>query len=204
MPEDVERLEMFDGDFDYGSSMTAGNDCVTDGVDVDTDDPNTPNDELFSFSTGTEAVFEGAALGSPFDDNCGPVQLRPGSVTYNLEGPQGTILTNDNPSGTSEWERFSITTGPLDPTVDDLSVAGFESGQWFIKIYGLDQSNLNVLRFPFAINGEDENGDPVPFDPPNDDNIRNVPTMNEWGMLAVAILLGIVGFIAIRKRRVVA
>lgn len=199
-PEDIERIEMFDGDFDYGSSMdVGGGNCAADGVDVDTDDPNTANDILFPWTVGTEAVFEGAATALPFDDWCESFQPRPPSVTYSLVGHQGTNITNNNPSGTQEWERFSVTTGPLDPMVDDLSVAMLEPGQWIIKVNGLDQLNLNVLRLPYAINGEDENGDPVPFDP--EEEIRPIPTLSEWGLLAFALFPLFISVYFIRRNR---
>ncbi|MCH7519946.1 MAG: IPTL-CTERM sorting domain-containing protein [Candidatus Dadabacteria bacterium] len=126
-------------------------------------------------------------------------QPRPPSVTYSLVGPQGTNITNDNPSASQEWERFSITTGPLDPMVDDLSVAMLEPGLWLIKVFGLDQSNLNVIRFPFAINGVDENNDPVPFDPPED--IRPIPTLSEWGLLTFVLFTLFISVYFIRRNR---
>ena len=33
---------------------------------------------------------------------------------------------------------------------------------------------------------------------------RNVPTLSEWGLIAMVAVLGIVGFIAIRRRKVTA
>ncbi len=33
---------------------------------------------------------------------------------------------------------------------------------------------------------------------------RNVPTLSEWGLIALACILGIVGFIVIRRRKVTA
>ena len=204
MPEGVERLEMFDGDFDYGSSMLIdpnNGTCAPDGGPADTDDPNTPNDEIFPWAETTEVVFEGAALGSPFDDRCLPIPRRPPSVFYSLVGPEGSNLVNDNPSGTAEWERFSITTGPLDPTVDDLTTPAFEPGSWEIRVFGLDQSNLNVIRFPYAINGVDENENPVPFDP-EPEVVRNVPTMSEWGMLAFVMFALLASVYYLRNRRI--
>ena len=202
MPEDVERVEMFDGDFDYGTSVEneGGSACIPDGVLVDADDANTPNDILFPWTIGTDVVFEGATIGSPADDNCFLPQIRPPSITYSLVGPQGSNLVNDNPSGTSEWERFSITTGALDPMVDDLSTPSFEPGQWLIKVFGLDQSNLNVIRFPYAINGEDENGDPVPFDP---EDPTEIPTLNEWGLIALTSILLAMSVYYLRRKRVI-
>jgi len=200
LPEGIERIEMFDGDFDFGSSIAdSGGNCVIDGVDVDTDDPNTANDILFPWTVGTEVVFEGALLPSPPDDTCFHPFDRPPSVIYSLIGPQGTNIVNDNPSASQEWERFSVTTGPLDPAVDDLSVAMLEPGLWLIKVFGLDQVNLNVIRFPFAINGEDENGEPVPFDPPED--IRPIPTLSEWGLIAFALFTLFISVYYIRRNR---
>jgi hypothetical protein len=200
IPEGIERIEMFDGDFDYGSSIAdSGGNCVPDGVDVDTDDPNTANDILFPWTVGTEVVFEGALLASPFDEGCFTPFNRPPSVIYSLIGPQGTNILNDNPSASQEWERFSVTTGPLDPMVDDLSVAMLEPGLWLIKVFGLDQSNLNVIRFPFAINGVDENNDPVLFD--SEEDIRPIPTLSEWGLIAFALFALFVSVYFIRRNR---
>ena len=44
VPEVIDTLDIWDGDFDFGSSSfdSNGNCILPDGVDVDTDDPNTP------------------------------------------------------------------------------------------------------------------------------------------------------------------
>lgn len=36
------------------------------------------------------------------------------------------------------------------------------------------------------------------------ENLRNVPTLSEWGLIAMAGVLGIVGFMVIRRKRVTA
>ncbi|MCH7519670.1 MAG: IPTL-CTERM sorting domain-containing protein [Candidatus Dadabacteria bacterium] len=33
---------------------------------------------------------------------------------------------------------------------------------------------------------------------------RNIPTLSEWGLIAMAVILGIVGFMVLRRRKVTA
>lgn len=53
---------------------------------------------------------------------------------------------------------------------------------------------MNSILLPFAMNGDGM------FGP--DDDTRNVPTISEWGLIAMAAILGIVGFMVIRRRAI--
>jgi hypothetical protein len=120
------RLELWDGDMDFGSA-----DCV----DNDTDDPDTPDNELPPWAIGTAAVFEGVAVGeprpcgqttgAPVDDNDFPAFLRTPSIIYSVIDPIGRSYANPNPSGNLEWEDFSLDAGTgalADYQVDDLPI----------------------------------------------------------------------------------
>ncbi|GJM15378.1 MAG: hypothetical protein DHS20C13_07050 [Thermodesulfobacteriota bacterium] len=198
VPEGTTELEMWDGDFDYQSSFLAGPfDCQPDGIDADTDDPNTPGDPFLpTWAIGTTAVFEGVGLpASPFDDICNNLQQRSPSATYRIIDPFGVVYENSNPSGDEEWEKFSLTTiAPLDPAVDDLLVSDLPAGVWRLEIIGLDLSNLNSLRWPFALHS---------VNPEESDGTRPIPTLNEWGLItlsAFALLISVY-YLRIRKAK---
>jgi len=201
VPEGITTLDIWDGDFDFGSSFADDNlNCFADGVSVDTDDPNTPDNVLPPWAIGTTAVFEGVSTPTdPFDDICSPLFRRRPSVIYNLTDPAGNVYTNENPSGTEEWELFSISTDePFNPAINDLQVAEIPAGIWRLDIEGLDLQNLNALRFPFALFGVDPGGEV-----PNPTEV-NVPTLSEWGLIATAGILGMIGIFVIRRRKLTA
>ncbi len=203
LPPDVVRLPIWDGDFDFGSSIIDPNDpdnllCIVGGPDVDTDDPNTGPIIPF-FALDTESVIQGISTPTfPFDNVCNGFAPRLPSAQYSFVDPNGVEHNNVNPSGNAEWELFSLTNvPPLDPLVDDLLVADFPEGLWQVKTVGLDMFNVNLFFFEYPIIGVNEEGEPV--EPPDDP--RSVPTLSQWGLIATAGLLGIIGFIVIRRRQ---
>ena len=201
VPEGEGTFNVWDGDFDFTSSIDVMDTCVNDGAALDTDDWNTPPG-VPDFAQGTGAQPQGASPGDPQDDLCFlENQLTP-SVTYDIITPLGDTYNNPNVSGNQEWELFNIGSVGL----VDVPVPGEQPGGiWTMRVRGLDFQNLAGLRFDHPVLAVNESGEPVPFDPiPEPDLVRDVPTMSEWGMLLVAALLGIVGFLTIRKRRVVA
>ena len=196
VPQGETALDVWDGDFDFGDYLATL---------VDTNDPNTPGDPFIpDWSIGTDVEFEGAAGALPPDDlDPGPTALttRPPNVFYNVIDSLGTQYLNDNPSGDVEWELFRMDTMTDDPAIAEYQAAGIPQGLWEVRIEGLDLSNLNSLVLPYDILGFDENGDPVlPPEPPLPP--RNVPTLNEWGLIAMAVIFGIVGYMVIRRREV--
>lgn len=161
-------LEVWDGDFDFGSF-----DCV----DNDTDDPDTPNDVIPEWSVGPGVRNEGVAVGTractgtdgirtgePADDNANEYTRRSPSVVYEVTTPDGATFVNSNPSGNQEWEQFRIETDtsvPADYYVDDLLPAG----RYQISLTGADMNNLNAWHFDYDILCVDETGEPCPVPP---------------------------------------
>ncbi len=187
VPDVIDTLDIWDGDFDFGSeSFDADGNCIKpDGVALDTDDQNTPI-PLPEWALNTDAITQSASIPTnPADDHgCSPLVNRPPSVTYDLVGPNGEIHTNVNPSGNIEWELFNISTNPFNPNLYDLHVDNIEPGLWCIRTNGNDMQNLNSLRVPYAVIGVDDEGNPV-FPP---DMPARIPTLNEWGLISLAII----------------
>ena len=192
VPEGETAIDVWDGDFDYGD---------TSGTVFDTNDPNTPGDPFIpAWAVGTDVVFEGMAGADPNDDNENAVLvIRNPSVIYTVIDSLGNQYLNNNPSGDLEWELFRIGTTTDDPAIAEYQAASIPSGFWEVRLEGLDLSNLNSLVLPYDIFGFDEEGNPVL--PPVS---RNVPTLSEWGLFAMAAILGIVGFMVIRRREITA
>lgn len=181
VPEAVDTLDIWDGDFDFGSaSVDAQGNCMKpDGIDLDTDDPNTPI-PLPEWALNTDAITQGVSVPTePADDNgCSPLTNRPPSVVYDLVGPNGETYSNLNPSGNIEWELFNISTEPFNPNLYDIHVDSIEPGIWCVRTQGNDLQNLNSFRLPYAVIGLDENDEPV-LSPPTP---ASVPTLSHWGI----------------------
>ncbi|GJM14912.1 MAG: hypothetical protein DHS20C13_02390 [Thermodesulfobacteriota bacterium] len=206
VPEGLNTLDIWDGDFDYGSDSFDSVDpffCnAPDGISLDTNDQNTPI-ALPPWSAGTDVIQQGVSVPTapPDDNGCFPLQLRSPSVNYNLVGPNGVSYTNVNPSGNIEWELFNISTEPFNPDLYDIHVDSIEGGLWCVEVFGNDVRNLNSIRLPFDMFGLDENDEPV-LPGPNDPAM--VPTLSEYGLIVMAGILGFVAFIAIRRKQATA
>ena len=192
----------WDGDFDFGSASGDSVICnLADGVNVDTDDFNTPPG-IPEFATNTGAVPQGVSTPTnpPDDFGCTFNLLFNPSVIYDVITPLGDeIFTNENPSGSQEWELYNI--GSV-PDVDVPRAGDIPAGFWEFRVRGLDFGNLAGLRFDFPVVAVNENGEPVPFDPtPEPEIVRNVPTMNEWGMLVFVAFALLVSVYYLRIRR---
>ena len=162
----LHRLEVWDGDFDFGAY-----DCST----YDTDDPDTPNDVLPPWADpASEAVYEGVAQGKvwpsvgcttsgdPSDDTMDGFKVRSPSVTYTLTDSSGHDFVNDNPSGNQEWEDFSISTSRHD--AHDFKVRSIPSGVYHLHVDGLDMDNFSFFRLPYETLCVRADGSPcVPF-----------------------------------------
>ena len=188
-------FNIWDGDFDLGSStfIDAFTPCQINGIDQDTDDPNTPN-EVPVFALGTDAVAESASLNpNPPDDVCINSLLRKPSVFYTVTTPSGQTFTNDNPSGTEEWELFLVST----QGGGDVDLPSIEEGFWRISPQGVDMVNLNAFRLDFPVLALDENDNPVDFDPP----LTPIPTLNEWGLITLALMGLIISVLYLKRRR---
>ena len=165
VPVGTTRLELWDGEMDFGSAN---------GATVDTDDPNTPptgvcvatggtpaqcagNPDVPLWAQGTAAVPEGAkGMGDPPDDNASTfpqcLVLRPPSVTYRLIPPSGpaNAFVNNNPSGDQEWEKFLVSSDPADVDAD-YKPAVIEPGVWKLRIEGMDIFNQFTMHFTLTV-----------------------------------------------------
>lgn len=139
VPDDQQTLCFWDGDFDRGSSPT---------VDQDTDDANTIGKPEFATAF---AVDERAGLkGVPADDAPYPLTRRSPAVKYEIIAPDGaTLYSNDEPSGTEEWEKFVISS---DTTAEaDLNIDSLQAGFHVVHVQGLDLHNLVFFRVNFDV-----------------------------------------------------
>ena len=186
----------WDGDFDFGSvSAMPGQpfNCFIDGIDVDTDDWNTPPG-VPDFAQGTGAVPQSATIGLPPDNGCVLGFAFDPSINYDIITPSGTTYNNPNPSGTEEWELYNIgSVGNVD--VQDSNIPG---GIWTMMVRGTDFSNLNGLRFDHPVVAVNEMGDPVPFDP---EQTATIPTLNEWGLITLSAFVLLISVYYLRRQR---
>jgi len=164
VPVGPEAFDLWDGDFDFGSSTCA---------ERDTDDGDTPADGPGWDHAGL-ALREGVAVGHgapcgivtghPADDDGGSVMFaRTPSVRYSVGTPDGTRFENLNPSGNREWERFSVATSPL--AVADRHTTALDAGLYRVDIVGLDLGNLVALRFAQPVLAIDSGGMPYSLPP---------------------------------------
>jgi hypothetical protein len=152
VPNDSVSLEIWDGDFDRGGNTAAR----------DNDDANTEN-VVPAFATGTTARPEGAqGIGAPADDSPFWLYRRSPAVYYEVIDPQGDpILTNQEPTGTSEWERYAVST---DASIADTNavVASIEPGMYRLRLVGLDLHNTVWLRGNFELCSDARSCTPCP------------------------------------------
>ncbi|MDY7092237.1 MAG: SdrD B-like domain-containing protein, partial [Acidobacteriota bacterium] len=157
-------LVIWGGDLDRGSYN---------GVDLDTDDPDTPNAPFLPDWATDDTVPEGVAVGLPGTtgnpaDDTSPVGLgvylvRSPSIEFTLEAPDGAEYDNFNPSGNQEWEQYRLTTGVFDPATADAPAADLPPGVYTIRVRGVDMQNLNFWRFFHPLLCVDDQG--VPCEP---------------------------------------
>lgn len=139
IPNKTTKVQIWDGDFDRGTSAATAS---------DTDDPNTDGkpDWASSFAVSERAGLKGA----PADDHSLPVNRVSPAVYYELIDPAGNpIYTNEDPSGTEEWENFVLST--RDEDQPDLKVDEIKEGFYNIHIVGLDGSNAVWLRTDYEV-----------------------------------------------------
>ena len=152
--------------------------------------PNTVPD----FAQGTGAIPEGVNPAAPTDDICRLDFQFPPSVFYSIITPTGQSFTNNNPSGSEEWELFNMgNVGDVDFPLDVVP-----GGIWTMMVMGTDLANLNGLRFDHPVVAVNEMGDPVPLvpEPP-----APIPTLNEWGLLAFASFILFISVYYLRFRK---
>lgn len=138
IPNNVPRMEIWDGDFDRG-----------DAANLDTDDLNTEGVPYWATSI---AVDERAGnLGRPIDDNPYTAYRFSPSVIFEVIDPSGKpIYSNDDPSGTEEWEKFVISM-EAGENPDLLVSAPVKAGMYNVHIKGLDLHNYVWLAVNYQI-----------------------------------------------------
>lgn len=145
-PTRTVTIEIWDGDFDRGTARE---------LDNDTDDDNTEG--IPSWASSFAVAERAGGQGAPADDYGNPLYKRPPAVKYTITDPDGVpIYTNEEPSGTEEWERFVLTTDPdlMDPSLPpnqraDKLVDELDPGWYGWRIEGLDIHNTVWIRFNF-------------------------------------------------------
>lgn len=206
VPTQLGSISFWDGDLDRGSF-----DCS----DNDVDDQDTPNG-IPPFASGAAVVAEGVAsvgvvacqdasgnpttgmtTSNPPDDSRSSVFRRGPGIAYDVITPNGTIFTNNNPSGNLEWEQFRLDTAAFDRATMDYRADALPAGIYRLRIQGVDLSNLNAIRAPFEILGVDSVGEPIPLLRPyfitgtifNDLNNNGTQDAGEPGMGGIDVVL---------------
>ena len=134
LPAETDTISIWDGDFDRGTSQTA---------DADTDDPNTEG--VPSWASAFAVAERAGGQGRPADDFRFPLYRRAPAVWYELVDPAGEPLyANREPSGTEEWEHFTVSTDPS--TNPDLLMDELQPGFYNLHIQGLDIHNTVWIR----------------------------------------------------------
>ena len=145
LPNAVQTLELWDGDFDRGTSGI--------GEDLDTDDLVTGNivPEWASPAAVPQDVGGGGTgIGAPADDSRSLLYRRDPAVIYSIIDPAGQpIHVNDNPSGTEEWEKFLISTDPS--ILADAYIDAIQPGYYTWHIEGLDMHNTVWIRTTYEL-----------------------------------------------------
>ncbi|MEW5872755.1 MAG: hypothetical protein AB1894_26080 [Chloroflexota bacterium] len=168
VPNDKTTLELWDGDFDRGTSPT---------IKQDLDDLNTDGKPEWA-KNNSYVVEERAGLkGAPPDDYGNASFRRSPAAQYELIDPDGQpVYINEEPSGTEEWERFVMSTDPnANP---DLQVDRIKPGLYTLTIQGLDLSNAVWLRTNLCIGDPEDGCGPCVW--PGCDNTACPRTIGYW------------------------
>lgn len=185
VPDGEIGLNVWDGDLDYGDFAETV---------FDTDDPNTPGDPFIpEWAIGTDVVFQTARPAEPHDNNGSSSEfifVRDPNIQYFVIDPLGNSYQNFNPSGDREWELFRLDTTTDNPAIAEYQVDSIEPGMWEVRIVGVDMSNLNSILLPFDLRGEIIEEPTV-----------EVPTLNEWGFITLALMGLFVSIFYIRNRK---
>ncbi len=153
LPNNTVYMEIWNGDFDRGTSAS---------VAQDTDDPNTDGIPLWSDPAFTLPEGPGG-VGAPADDSWSSRYKRAPAIWYEIIDPYGQpIYVDQEPSGTEEWERFSISTDPAKQP-DMVRNGELPAGQYTFHIVGLDLHNLIFIRTSYEICDATSGCGPTPW-----------------------------------------
>lgn len=183
---------------------------------------------LFQNFSATSILRIGELPDGSISNSNGVNGFAPFSILYNANG-EGldldlsrtefitlTVLSNDQPNtsatfvltdsinNSAEYTFFNLPSnlgGGTLPAEIDFIISEFD-GIEFINL-----SNIRSIEFRSAPNNFGSDiaflpieicGTPPPPPPP----VRNIPTLSEWGLIAMAGLFGIVGYMVMRRRKV--
>ncbi len=167
VPTAQTSLELWDGDFDRGTQAITAQ---------DTDDPNTQGKPSFAnqFAVDERAGGQGA----PADDYTSfPLYRRSPAVEYDLIDPGGApIYINTEPSGTEEWEKFSMSTQA--DASPDLLVDQIKPGFYQVHIRGMDMFNSVWLSTQYEVCDPEDGCGPCVW--PGCDNSACPRTIGYW------------------------
>jgi hypothetical protein len=147
IPSNVQQFTIWDGDFDRGAKSVSAS--------LDTDDPNTVGKPSWATSAAVDEGVGGPnhdGVGIPNDDtiNFNYRRVSP-AVFYEILNPLGQpIYTNDNPSGTEEWENYTVSSNPAE-NPDVLSNGTLVAGMYSFHIKGLDLHNYIWIGVTYPI-----------------------------------------------------
>lgn len=131
----LQSIELWDGDADF--------------VD-DTNDANSP--EQPPFPTSPYTYNEGANPGDPEDDYPWVGLCVPPDVRYTVIAPNSAwSVTNDDPSGNQEWERYCIALNNNGETPPDIVVSSLPTGAYQWQFYGLDGMNTVFIYVEYDL-----------------------------------------------------
>lgn len=140
------ELTIWDGDMDYGTDPLTPNAPIS--LPVDTDDEDTPPVIPVWAVPAPATALEGSAGASPFDDNKSPLNRRSPAVRYDVVFPGDDVMfSNENPSGSIEWEQFKISTAPMNRATMDAHADSIPAGIYMVRVEGMDMLNVNSWRF---------------------------------------------------------
>jgi hypothetical protein len=143
IPDDQTTLDFWDGDMDFGDYQNQ---------DLDLDDGDTPN-EVPPWAGGG-AVAEGAqGQGDPTDDFASEWYRISPNIYYTITDPYGNRYINTNPSGNTEWEKFTLSTdaGCIEGVNADYCVDSIPAGKYSVVISGMDMHNVDFFNCDFEL-----------------------------------------------------
>lgn len=141
---------------------------------------------------GTSTIF-----GTPIDAN--------GLITLNPATGAGTVIpasTGNVPNAINAMD-FNPVTGVLFGSFEDFDdILGNGANESYLVTINTSDGSLTVigqtvLGLDAIVFFDDCNGEPMP-------TTSAIPTLSEWGLIAMAGILGIIGLLVIRRRKVTA
>lgn len=105
--------------------------------------------------------------------------------------PEGVLITFEVISGPNQGEVSDPNTGECSP--DDCTTDAIGEVSW---TYSSEVAGTDII----IASTFDEQDELVESDPVEKIWVLPIPTLNEWGLIALATILGIVGIMVMRRR----